>query len=185
MNNNTKDADMDTNLKQMIMVYMGKTDENNKLLINSNKTLQETVQKHEMEMATFGSMIKDLYGKLDEIKNQTETNTGDIFAIKENERITSGQRNMILKEAYKRICDFLEPGTVSWAKYYKMYFQDLYRYLRQNNYLQRPNSETRKKDFDNVMEGFTDWYPDEKTLRKNADTYAEARIEAKKQGYIK
>lgn len=145
----------------------------------------QTLEVHSAQLMANTRLIKTIINQVEDVKTQTETNTSEIIAIKENERITSGQRNKILKEAYKRICDFLEPGTVSWAKYYKMYFQDLYRYLRQNNYLQRPNSETRKKDFDNVMEGFTDWYPDEKTLRKNADTYAEARIEAKKQGYIK
>lgn len=150
---------------------------------NTNKVSQ-SLELHTAQLMAHERLIKTVIGQIDDIKSQTENNANEIIAIKENDRITSGQKYQITKTAYKRICEFLDPKTVSWQKYSKMYFQDLYRYLRQSCYLQKPNSETRKKDFDNVMEGFTDWYPDEKKLREKADTYAENRQTAKSQGYI-
>jgi len=151
----------------------------------NTSTVTQTLELHKAQLMNNERMIKDIYCKLDDIVSQTENNTNEIITIKENDRITSGQSGMIRKTAYKRICDFIDPKTVSWQKYSKMYFQDLYRYLRNYCYLQSPNSETRKKDYDNVMNGFTDWYPDEKKLKERADKNAENRQIAKNQGYMK
>jgi len=179
--NNT--IDMNNNEVFDFAGFMNAIKESTVMQAESNKKLTDTVGMLSIQVMANENMIKNLAKKMDEIKVQTEDNTNQIIAIKENDRITSGQASMITKTAYKRICDFLEPSTVTWEKYSKMYFQDLYRYLRNNCYLQKPNSETRKKDFDNVMNGFSDWYPDEKKLREKADAYAEARMIAKEQGY--
>lgn len=167
------------NLEDMFGRFLQSTQESQNALVSSNQNALSMINETNGKLAMFGKTINNILHIQEEQESRLR-NIEDGFEIhKENEMITPAQQEQITSKAYKRLMEFISPDSVDWALYHKAYFGDMYSYVRRNHHLAKPNACTRKKDFDDVMEGFDAWYPNHLELRETADKRRKNRLIAK------
>lgn len=149
-------------------------------LMQAHQNALAIAEENNNKITMFGKTINTIL-HIQEEQDVRLKKIEDGFEIhKENEMITPAQAELITNKAFKRLIDFLNPDTVEWTLYHKAYFGDMYTYVRNKHYLAKPIACTRRKDFDNVMEGFDCWYPDQAVIKEKADKRRKNRLIAKK-----
>lgn len=137
-------------------------------------------------------MMQNLNKQLGVVTIAVTTLSDDIGVIKEdinllklNEEVTTTQQETILETAQKRVSEILGDDELERQKYFKIFAKRIYSDTRHNAGLGSKISRTRKGDFQRVIDYIEAWIPSCgcAELRAKADRNAEARKQAKEQGY--
>lgn len=156
-------------LEIMFQEFMNKTATMNESLVVST---QETNNKISMQ----GRVLNTVLSTLEEQDVRVTSVENKLLVHMENELITPMQRDNIADRAKFRVGQFLEYPSREYSLYSKTYFKDLYGFLRRSYGLMNKIGNTKAKDYDNVMSGMNDWYPNESYLKEKADLNREFRM---------
>lgn len=120
-----------------------------------------------------------------EMKNDMKILKNDINELKYNEEITTTQKNKIKSAAKVRVYEIIGTDRLDKAKYYKTFISRLYSNAKKYASMGSKIEETRKGDYQRVMNYIESWTPTQgiENLKREIDLNAEAKREAKELGY--
>lgn len=162
-----------------ILDLVGKTAE----IANSNtESTAVVLAKLQAQERLLGGLSKTV-DKIDVRMNELGD---DIEQLKMNEEITTTQQETINESARKRIVEIIGDDPLENQKYFRIFVQRLYKETRQNAGLGSKIARTKKCDYQRCIDYIEAWIPSCgcAELRARADANANARVEARKLGYL-
>lgn len=161
-------AIQEKNLETMFLQFMQQTSTMNESLVVSTQDVNNKLMMQGRVLNTVLATLEDQDVRVTNVENK-------LLVHMENELITPMQRDNIADRAKFRVGQFLQYPSKEYSLYSKTYFKDLYGFLRRNYGLMNKIGNTKSKDYDNVMNGMTDWHPNEISLKERADLNREFR----------
>lgn len=155
-------------LEMMFQQFMQQTS-------NMNEALVVSTQDVNNKLIMQGKVLNTVLVTLEEQDSRVTNIENKLLVHMENELISPMQRDNIVERAKFRVSQFLKYPSKDYALYSKTYFKDLYGFLRRNYCLMNKIGNTKSKDYDNVMNGMNDWFPNEVVLKEKADLNREYR----------
>jgi hypothetical protein len=99
--------------------------------------------------------------------------------------ITDTQKDIILDNAKRRVMEILSYDEDNVARYFRTFISSLYTDMRKYKGLGSKVATTKKRNYDNVIEGIDAWVPEcgINNLKIKVDSRASANKRAKAAGY--
>lgn len=167
----------------------------NQMAYTLNQTVHMMNQTMQMmsQQATISNQntknVNALHKDLDSFRMDVKTDIGsiknEISDIKYNEEITTSQKRKIITAANTRVYQIIGNNALDKAKYYRTFISRLYGDARRYASMGSKIEETRKGDYQRVLNYIEAWNPSQgvAALKKEVDIKAEAKVIAKKLGY--
>jgi hypothetical protein len=147
-----------------------------KELIGITRSNAESTAVTLQDLNHLKNIVKGMNSKTNENSSNIATLQDDMENLKQNEEITEDQAIMIVVLARKRIAAILGYPSEDSEIYFMTFIQALYGDMRRSHGMGGAYRRTKKKNYQNVIDGIEAWYPrDKQALKDKVDRRLEIK----------